>query len=96
MTSSISDQMLGHSSLSAMQKYLGVNYADARAAVAAIALIIESDRTKRSGSPKLIGSELKTTADETLFLELALRKYDLSRLREGTGADTSVDIVKIG
>ena len=30
----------------------------------------------------LLGSSLKQAADETLFLELALRGYDLSRLRE--------------
>ena len=46
-----------------------------------------------SGSVRFLGSELKSTADETLFLELALRGYDLSRLRddEGTG-----EVVKIG
>ena len=30
----------------------------------------------------LLGSSLKKEADETLFLELALRGYELSRLRE--------------
>ena len=52
-----------------------------------------------------IGSqgELKNTADETLFLELALRGYDLSRLREDTEPESPpvetaqiVKIVKIG
>ncbi len=31
---------------------------------------------------RFLGRELKETADETLFLELALRSYDLSKLRE--------------
>ena len=31
-----------------------------------------------------------------LFLEIALREYDLSRLREDTEADTPVDRDKIG
>ena len=43
----------------------------------------------------LLGSSLKSTADETLFLELALRGYDLSRLRENTETDTHAEIVKI-
>ena len=46
-----------------------------------------------------LGSSLKSTADETLFLELALRGYDLSRLRDDTETDTSpieAKIVKIG
>ena len=43
-----------------------------------------------SDAMNLLGSELKTTADETLFLELAFRGYDLSSLRENT------EIVKIG
>ena len=35
--------------------------------------------------------------DETLFLELALRGYDLSSLRENTETDeTTAEIVKIG
>ena len=42
---------------------------------------------------KFLGSELKKTADEILFLELALRGYDLSKLRdeEATG-----EVVRIG
>ena len=35
--------LLGHRNISTTQKYLGVNYADAKAAVEAIALISESD-----------------------------------------------------
>lgn len=41
----------------------------------------------------LLGSALKKEADETLFLELALRGYDLSRLRD---EETQAEIVKIG
>ena len=46
-----------------------------------------------SESFRFLGGELKSTKDETLFLELALRGYDLSRLRddEATG-----EVVKIG
>ena len=43
----------------------------------------------------LLSSSLKSTADETLFLELALRGYDLSKLRENTETDTHAEIVKI-
>ena len=46
-----------------------------------------------------LSSSLKETADETLFLELALRGYDLSRLRDDTEPDTppaEAEIVKIG
>ena len=41
----------------------------------------------------LWGSSLKSTADETLFLELALRGCDLSVLREN---ETTAEIVRIG
>ena len=37
-------ELLGHRNISTTQKYLGVNYADARAAVESITLITESDR----------------------------------------------------
>ena len=46
-----------------------------------------------SRSFKFLGGELKETADETLFLELALRGYDLSKLRD---EETSGKILKIG
>ncbi len=46
-----------------------------------------------SRSAQLLGAELKTTADETLFLELALRGYDLSKLSD---EPTTAEIVKIG
>ena len=41
----------------------------------------------------LLGSSLKSTADETLFLELALRGYYLSKLRDETV--TPAEIIKI-
>ena len=84
-------ELLGHRNISTTQKYLGVNYADAKAAVEAIALISESDRIT------LLSGSLKKEADETLFLELALRGYDLSSLRENTETDeTTAEIVNIG
>ena len=59
-----------------------------------MALDAESYRTsKTSESFTFLGAELKETQDETLFLELALRGYDLSKLREN---DTETgEIVKI-
>ena len=57
-----------------------VNYADARAVVEAIALV-----TGSYSCPLLSGS-VKKIADETLFLELTRRGYNLSSvLRENTG-----------
>ena len=69
------------------QKYLGVNCASARKTVEAIALIAERDL-----SP-LLGSSLKKETDEALFLELAHRGYDLSKLRD---EEATADILKIG
>ena len=48
--------------------------------------VCASDRTG------LLGSAIKNTTDETLFLELALRGYDLSSLRDD---QTTAEIVKI-
>ena len=54
----------------------------------------EPDRTDLlSRSFRFLGGELKGTADETLFLELALRGYDLSKLQDN---ETTAKIVKIG
>ncbi len=54
----------------------------------------ERDRTDLlSRSFRFLGGELKGTTDETLFLELALRGYDLSKLRDN---ETAADIIKIG
>ena len=82
-------EMLGHRNVSTTQKYLGVNYASVRQAVEEIAVSGDLHTTT------LLGSSLKFEADETLFLELALRGYDLSKpLREET--DTTAEIVQIG
>ena len=80
-------EMLGHKAVATTQKYLGVNYANIKEAVEEMAVTGELHGT-------LLGSSLKKEADETLFLELALRGYDLSSLREND--ETSVtEIVKI-
>ena len=60
-------EMLGHRSVATTQKYLGVNYASVRDALEQIS--VQSEPHKMT----LLGSSLKTTADETLFLELARR-----------------------
>ena len=87
-------ELLGHRNVSTTQKYIGVNYATARETVEAMALGSERDRTDLlSRSFRFLGGELKQTADETLFLELALRGYDLSKLRD---ASTPAEIVKVG
>ena len=81
-------EMLGHRNVSTTQKYLGVNYAEIRSAVEEMA--VESELPQIH----LLGSSLKKEADETLFLELALRGYDLSSLREND--EPTAEIVKIG
>ena len=87
-------EMLGHKSIATTQKYLGVNYASVREALQKMSL--DGELHERG----LLGSSLKSTADETLFLELALRGYDLSKpLRADTEPDTSpaeAEIFKIG
>ena len=91
-------ELLGHQNISTTQKYIGVNYTTAREAVEAIALDAktassETDRTTLlSRSFRFLGGEFEGTADETLFLELALRGYDLSKLRD---TETTADIIKI-
>ena len=93
-------ELLGHKNVSTTQRYLGMNYADARAAVEKMAVeVLESYRTtKMSDSLNLLGSELKETADETLVLELALRGYDLSKPLRPDAEETTetVEIVQIG
>ena len=79
-------ELLGHKNVATTQKYLGVNYADAREAVEGMALGAEPYRTT------LLSGSLKSEADETLFLELALRGYDLSKFRD---EETTAEIVKI-
>ena len=84
---------INHRNISATQNYLGINYATARQACESMAVDSQPYRTT------FLGSSLKSTADETLFLELALRGYDLSRLRDDTEPDTppaEAEIVKIG
>ena len=80
-------ELLGHRNVATTQKYLGVNYASARTALENMAVSSDLHRTT------LLGMSLKKEADETLFLELALRGYDLSKLREG---ETTGEVVKIG
>ena len=91
-------ELLGHKSVSTTQRYLGVDWASAREAVEGMALASESYRNmKTSESFQFLGAELKETADETLFLELALRGYDLSKpLRpDDAEATETAEIVKI-
>ena len=85
-------EMLGHRSVPTTQKYLGVNYASVREAVEEMAVECQLPLIH------LLGSSLKKEADETLFLELALRGYDLSKpLRPDTKEHTeTAEIVKIG
>lgn len=81
-------EMLGHRNVATTQKYLGVNYASVREALEQICVSNEPHTNM------LLGSSLKKEADETLFLELARRGYDLSGfLREN---ETTAEIVKIG
>ena len=80
-------ELLGHRNISTTQKYLGVNYADAKAAVESIALITESDRSPLSSR------SLEEIDDKTLITEFRKRGYDLSRLREN---ETTAEIIKIG
>ena len=81
-------ELLGHRNISTTQKYLGVNYADAKAAVESIALISESDR---SG---VLYNSLKHIPSEVLRAELQKRQdtHPGSR-REKTSTG---EIVKIG
>ena len=81
-------ELLGHRNVATTQKYLGMNYASARQACEEMSVSGDIHRTE------LLGMSLKTEADETLFLELALRGYDLSKLR-GNDALTKAEIVKI-
>ena len=79
-------ELLGHRNISTTQKYLGVNYADAKAAVEAIALISESDRRPLSSD------SLTEIDDETLRSELEKRGYNVTR-REVS--ETTAEIVNI-
>ena len=79
-------EMLGHKAVATTQKYLGVNYAEA---VEEMAVTGELHR-------RLLRSWLKNIKDETLFLELALRGHDLSKLRGNAEMETPTEIFKIG
>ena len=79
-------ELLGHRNISTTQKYLGVNYADAKAAVESIALITESDRRPLSSR------SLKEIDDETLITELQGRGYNLDIPQENK---STAEIVKI-
>ena len=80
-------ELLGHRNISTTQKYLGVNYADAKAAVEAIALITESDRSPLSSH------SLADFDDDALRSELEKRGYNISGQRDN---ETTAEIVKIG
>ena len=82
-------EMLGHKSVVTTQKYLGVNYASVRDALQKMSLDAELHEIG------ILGSSLKKEADATLFLELALRGYDLSKLRDSAN-ETTAEIIKIG
>ena len=90
-------ELLGHRNVSTTQNYLGVNYADARRAVEAIALSAKARHAEPDRMPLLSRSAetetAKTLTDETLISELALRGYDLSSLRD---TESTAQIVKIG
>ena len=80
-------EMLGHKSIVTTQEYLGVNYASVRKALQQMSL--DSELHERG----ILGSSLKKENDATLFLELALRGYDLTKLRD---EETTGEVVKIG
>ena len=79
-------ELLGHRNISTTQKYLGVNYADAKTAVESIALITESDRTTLSSR------SLKDIDDETLQSELIKRGYNVTKRRSD---ETTAEVVKV-
>ena len=79
-------ELLGHRNISTTQKYLGVNYADAKAAVELIALMSESD------SCIISSRSLKEIDDETLITELQGRGYNLDIPQENK---STAEIVKI-
>ena len=83
-------EMLGHRNVATTQKYLGVNYASVREAVEEMS--VGSEETELHITT-LLGSSLKKETDEALFLELALRGYDLASLRKD---NHPAEIVKIG
>ena len=79
--------LLGHRNIATTQSYLGVNYADARAAVEAIALMRESDTSD------VLSHSLTDIDDQTLKSELEKRGYNITRRPTD---ETPAEIVKIG
>ena len=79
--------LLGHRNIATTQDYLGVNYADARAAVEAIALMRESD------SSDVLSHSLTDFDDDTLLRELTRRGYYLTKRSEDK---KTAEILKIG
>ena len=82
-------ELLGHRNISTTQKYLGVNYADAKAAVESIALMTESDRNDKTYN------SLIQTDDETLISELTRRGYEIASPPRGN-TKKPTNIFKIG
>ena len=83
-------EMLGHKSIATTQKYLGVNYANLRDALQKMSLDSELHEIG------FLSGSLKNTPNETLLLELALRGFDLSKLRDPDENETRAgEIVKI-
>ena len=82
-------ELLGHRNVATMQAYLGVNYADARAAVEAI--VLEASESYRT---PILYNSLKETDTDALIAELARRGYNPPSLRENT--KKTAEIVKIG
>ena len=81
-------EMLGHRNVVTTQKYLGVNYASVRQAIEEMAVSGELHITG------ILGSSLKSISDETLFLELGFRGYNLSSLQKHE--ENTAEIRKIG
>ena len=79
-------ELLGHRNVATTQDYLGVNYADARAAVEVIGLDVESYRTP------LLYNSITNIPSETLHRELTRRGYNLSRRRSEN--ENAPEIVK--
>ena len=77
----------GHRNISTTQNYLGVNYADAKAAVESIALISESDTSD------VLSNSLGDLDDETLITEFRKRGYKLVSLSENDD-ETTAEILK--
>lgn len=81
-------ELLGHKSVATTQKYIGINYATARETVETMALGAEPYRRL------LLSRSIKKNTDAELFMELALRGYDLSRLRDDD--ENTREVIKIG